>query len=306
MPVIKIKRGVRSSLPTLSLGELGWAIDTNELFIGGSTGNKRVYPITWDEVLDKPSTFPPSNHNHLPLEIAPQGHNSGLNSDQLDRYHASTTPGANLIPVANSTGKLDPGWIPSTPGNGGSISFLTTCSSFPPKPPGYNDYIVPYALAGTAATTLALTASRTYWIPITITFNVTLNQVAINVTTASAGTHYVGIYASNNIGEPTNLMISWSFDTGSTGVKTSTSGLPLTLTTGVYWIAWAAGSGATVRAVALAAARSLALPALGTANLTCWYTSGNTLPSTAPTSGYTALTGSALPAVGFYYTLTSS
>lgn len=174
-------------------------------------------------------------------------------------------------------------------------------SGFPPKPPGYNDYVVPYALSGTAATTLALTSGRTYWIPIFVDRNVQINQVAINVTTASAGTHQVGIYSSNERGEPTNRLIMWSFDAGTTGVKTSTVGLPYTLQPNIYWIAWAAGSGATVRAVALASARSLALPALGTANLTCWFTTGTTLPATAPTSGYSALTGSALPAVGFHY-----
>lgn len=183
-----------------------------------------------------------------------------------------------------------------------SIPFVPMyLSPFPPKPPGYNDYVVPYALAGTAATTLALTASRIYWIPFFVDKQVQITQVAINVTTASAGTYWIGIYASNSKGEPKPRLIQWSFDTGTTGVKTSTAGLPLTLQPGVYWIAWAAGSAATVHAIALASARALALPALGTANLTCWCTSGTTLPDTAPTSGYTALTGSAIPAVGFYY-----
>ncbi|MEM1672172.1 MAG: hypothetical protein QXT86_08990 [Archaeoglobaceae archaeon] len=174
-------------------------------------------------------------------------------------------------------------------------------SGFPPKPPGYNNYVVPYAIGGAAATTLALTSGRTYWIPIFVDRNVRITQVAINVTTASAGTHQVGIYSSNERGEPTNRLIMWDFNTGTTGLRTSTVGLPYTLQPNIYWIAWAAGSGATVRAVALTSARSLALPSLGTANLTCWFTSGNTLPATAPTSGYTALTSSALPAVGFHY-----
>ncbi len=104
MPVkIKPYRGPKSTMPTLSSGELGWATDTDELFVGGSTGNKRVYPASWDEITDKPSTFPPSAHTHPPSDVTPQGHNSGLNADQLDGYHASTTPSTNTIPVSPST-----------------------------------------------------------------------------------------------------------------------------------------------------------------------------------------------------------
>jgi len=182
-----------------------------------------------------------------------------------------------------------------------SQSIQTIYSAFPPKPPGYNDYVVPYAVGGTAGTTLTLTSSRTYWIPISVAVPTRITQVGINVTTASAGTHYVGIYNANAQYQPYQRIIQWSFDTSSTGVKTSTTGLPLTLQPGVYWIAWAAGSAAAVRAIALAASRSLALPALATANLTYWYTSGSTLPDPAPTSGYNVATGSAVPAVGFYY-----
>lgn len=36
---IKIKRGLKSALPTLVVGEMGYCTDTNELFIGTSTGN---------------------------------------------------------------------------------------------------------------------------------------------------------------------------------------------------------------------------------------------------------------------------
>jgi hypothetical protein len=153
----------------------------------------------------------------------------------------------------------------------------------------------------TAATTLALTASRVYWIPFTVPRKLNITQLAINVTTASAGTHYVGIYASDYYWQPTGApLVSASFDTSSTGVKTAS--VSLTLTVGVYWFAWAAGSGATVRAVALAACATLGLGNLGTANTTYYYTSGSTLPNPAPTSGYSVATGSALPAIGVVFT----
>ena len=39
---IKIKRGLKTNLPTLAVGELGYCTDTNELFIGTSTGNELI------------------------------------------------------------------------------------------------------------------------------------------------------------------------------------------------------------------------------------------------------------------------
>ena len=39
---IKIKRGLKTNLPTLAVGEQAYCTDTNELFIGTSTGNVLV------------------------------------------------------------------------------------------------------------------------------------------------------------------------------------------------------------------------------------------------------------------------
>lgn len=36
---LKIRRGLKANLPTLSVGEQGLCTDTSEIFIGGSTGN---------------------------------------------------------------------------------------------------------------------------------------------------------------------------------------------------------------------------------------------------------------------------
>lgn len=40
MNTIKIKRGLKKTLPTLQDGELAFTTDTNELYIGTTTGNK--------------------------------------------------------------------------------------------------------------------------------------------------------------------------------------------------------------------------------------------------------------------------
>jgi hypothetical protein len=176
---------------------------------------------------------------------------------------------------------------------------LPNLLSFKPIPPEIAEYKVPYAVNATAATTLGLTASRTYWIPFTVTKKVSINQLAPNVTTRSSGIHYLGIYASDSSWQPTGApLVSASFDAGATGVKTLS--VSLTPSPGVYWLCWAAGSAATVRAIALAACASLGFDLVGTANTTHYYTSGSTLPDPAPTIGYTA-GSSALPAVGFNF-----
>ena len=43
----------------------------------------------WDNIPDKPSTFPPEAHTHSPSDISPQGDGSGLDADTVDGEHAS-------------------------------------------------------------------------------------------------------------------------------------------------------------------------------------------------------------------------
>jgi hypothetical protein len=59
-----------STNPTLASGEIGFETDTNKLKIGtGSTAwTSLAYAsgadVAWDDITDKPSTFPPSSHTH--------------------------------------------------------------------------------------------------------------------------------------------------------------------------------------------------------------------------------------------------
>ena len=60
---ILIKRGLKTSVPTLDIGELGLATDTNEVFIGTPTGNKLVNSsggggtVAWQDILNKPELY---------------------------------------------------------------------------------------------------------------------------------------------------------------------------------------------------------------------------------------------------------
>ena len=42
--LVKVKRGLKASLPALNIGEFGFATDTNELYIGTASGNVKLFP----------------------------------------------------------------------------------------------------------------------------------------------------------------------------------------------------------------------------------------------------------------------
>ncbi len=155
--------------------------------------------------------------------------------------------------------------------------------------------------AGTALGTLALTASRQYFVPFVPSRAITLTGLRISVTTALAGQASVGIYGNTLVGgndAPGALLASATgLDTGTTGDKTGS--VSLTLQPGsIYWASVIAAAAATVRALAVGSIKS----ALGrTVNNTTLVShlyaagSGSTLPDPASTT-LTAGTGS-IPAI---------
>ena len=48
---IQIKRGLKANLPALAVGELGFTIDTHEVFIGSAAGNVPVESKESSELL---------------------------------------------------------------------------------------------------------------------------------------------------------------------------------------------------------------------------------------------------------------
>jgi hypothetical protein len=151
--------------------------------------------------------------------------------------------------------------------------------------------------AGTALGTLALTASRLYFVPFVPARDVTLTGLRISVTTAAAGAASVGIYDNAKVSgddAPGALLASATgLDTGSTGDKTGS--VSITLRAGTpYWASVIAAAAATVRALAVGSvASSLGREVNNTTAVTHLYAagSGSTLPTTAPTN-LTAGTGS--------------
>lgn len=50
--VIQFKRGLKQDLPQLNVGEVGYAIDSNEMYIGTVNGNQLLNFDTADQISD--------------------------------------------------------------------------------------------------------------------------------------------------------------------------------------------------------------------------------------------------------------
>lgn len=211
-----------------------------------------------------------------PLSVSSSTIVTNLNSDMVDGFHASQTPGANLIPVADSSGKLNPGWLP------GGASGFSFSAWHVLNPINANTRYIPYAIGSAELTTHTLTANRIYYIPFIPLVNATISSLAVEVTTASAGTGQIGIYDTNNY-RPNTLLASVSIDTGTTGVKSGSVSVQL-VAGNLYWLALINSSSATIRAVSVTAIPILlGIPTETTTWTTHYYQSGSggTLPTTA-------------------------
>lgn len=109
--LIKIRRGLERQLPVLDVGELGYCTDTGKLYIGTQSGNKllvasqttgdmlkSIYDtnsdgkvdaaevadsVPWTGVTGKPSTFPPSIHDHPRIGVSDTRNLNQLPTDLL-------------------------------------------------------------------------------------------------------------------------------------------------------------------------------------------------------------------------------
>jgi len=143
---------------------------------------------------------------------------------------------------------------------------------------------------GTALTTGAGTVNVLRAIPFVVSKVMTVDQMAINVTTAGAGgttAARVGIYADNGNNYPGALVVDAGQVTTmtATGVKTFTTGLPVTLDPGLYWLAYVHSCSTTAPTMRAFSVGSLT-PVLGYAS---------TLPTNAQFGWSVAFTYAALP-----------
>lgn len=157
---------------------------------------------------------------------------------------------------------------------------------------------------GTAMGTGAPSANILRAIPFLVEKTTTIDQMAINVTTAAAGNARVGIYNDNGNNYPSALVVeataTTQINTGSTGVKIATDNLPVTLQPGLYWLAIVGNAAPTIRVFSV----GTLIPILGYASTLPtnaqfgWSVSFTyaALPATFP-SGASAIIGTPIPAV---------
>lgn len=158
-------------------------------------------------------------------------------------------------------------------------------------------------LANTAPIACSPVAGIMYALPLIITKTVTIDSVAINVTTLGAASHVeAGIYYDNGNMYLGALLVDFgNVDTSGIGVKTFASGLPITLLPGFYWPTFLCS--ATAPQVSGWAATQLP-PILGTTSVltaACglgWSVSQayGALPGTYPAGG-AVLTAAPLPGI---------
>ena len=129
--------------------------------------------------------------------------------------------------------------------------------------------------------------------PFIISKTQTIDRMAVNITVLGSGsTPRLGIYTDDGNNYPGTLVVdAGTQDGGSTGIKTYTTGLPITLEAGLYWLVYFTnGTAPTFRTFSV----SSLINVLGYSN-TLTSTSGNAgwtkalsfdvLPSTFPAGG---------------------
>jgi len=101
-------------------------------------------------------------------------------------------------------------------------------------------YSAPPLTVNTASTTATVVAATVYAFPFIVPKTITIDTAQINVTTLGAGsTANVGVYMDNgNLYPGTLLQDFGSQSTATTGIKTFTIGVPITLVPGLYWLAF--------------------------------------------------------------------
>lgn len=272
---------------TNATGDLG---DWPESYLRGTGGGA----ASWAGITGKPATFPPETHGHAISDVT--GLEAALSGKQASGSYE--TAGAALAAMTAHLGDVDPHPQYTT-----AAELAAAIAGFAAAAKGVHakevilstGAYISQAVNGLALSTAASAANRFYAFPFIPAQTITINELAVEVTTLTAGSAHLGIYA-NSAGSPGAKIIgsTTAVDTGTTGVKAvAISNTTLTAGT-IYWLVVWTSSAATFRSVAQGALAVIGL----TSTLNAQYTSRlatstfGALPANAPA---TTLTAGAVP-----------
>lgn len=148
-------------------------------------------------------------------------------------------------------------------------------------------FLYPLGIVSGSLGTLAVASNRIYYQPFTPGYAMLLGSSALalrfEVTANGAGTASVGIYDSNTMVLPLNLLASGTVNiTASTGFFTVNLSPQIRLHPSyVYWTAIVFSSGVTVRAVTAAAIPTLGRSGTGATAISHFFQAGSSLPNPA-------------------------
>jgi hypothetical protein len=195
-----------------------------------------------DELEAQAATFAPAVHGHTIPQVA------GL-PEALDAK-APTAHGHSIADVEGLQAALD------AAGSGGGASDFTLCTLFKPAATAW----VTNAWNNTAFGTQAQVAGRAVLSPFLSSHDLTIDQVAVSVSTAVAGALFkVVIHAADADGRPGAVLAeSPTLDAATTGTKTVALAASLSLSKGtLYWIGVRSSSTATLRCLNVGASPQL-------------------------------------------------
>jgi hypothetical protein len=248
--------------------------DWPESYLRGASGGGAT---SWAGITGKPSTFPPEAHSHAGIYEA-----AGVASAAMTAHLGDADPHPQYTTAAELTAAIA-GVAAAAKGVHAKEVILSTGA------------YISQAVNGLALSTAASAANRFYAFPFIPAQTITINELAVEVTTLKAGSAHLGIYA-DSAGSPGAKIIgsTTAVDTGTTGAKAvAISNTTLTAGT-IYWLVVWTSSAATFRSVAQGALAVIGL----TSTLNAQYTSRlatstfGALPANAPA---TTLTAGAVP-----------
>lgn len=166
---------------------------------------------------------------------------------------AANAVGADLLPIVDVSDTTDAAT--------GTNKKFTLSSFFPntlPKGSTLNRFHTNSPVAGNTTTAvLSSTLIRAH--PFYVPFHTTIDKIAIEITTGTSGLIRLGIYQDDGNGSPSALLVDGG-ELTVTAPAVLTSDISLTVSPGLYWLAYSTNTANTARAITGAQTYAVGFP----------------------------------------------